>query len=174
MTQTAEDLIKIGKLAGTHGIKGEIKFYPYSGTCSSIKPLHDVLLLSSSGAKQKVTIQRIKSGGGKHTISFVGYDSINQIDALIGNELCMYRSQLPDTEENEYYWCDLLGLSVVTDSGQILGSIVDIFETGSNDIYVVKNDNHEYLIPAINDVIASIDLKSRLVTITPIDGLLDL
>jgi len=174
MTQAGTELIKVGKITGTHGIKGEVKFYPYSGSCDSIRPLTDVLLISPSGLKQTVKIQRVKSGGGKHIIGLVGYDSINLIKSFIGYELSLYRSQLPEPEENEYYWCDLMGLNVVTDSGQPLGSIIDIFETGSNDIYVVNNGNHEYLIPAIEDVISSIDLKSRLLTITPIDGLLDL
>lgn len=174
MMQNLIDMIHIGKLIGTHGIKGELKFHPYSRSSDSLAPLSDILLVSPSGLQHEVRIQKITSGGGKHTISLVGYDSINQVQQFISCEICLQRSQLPEPDENEYYWCDLIGLQVITDTGNILGSIVDIFETGSNDIYVVKNPQHEYLIPAISDVINSIDLESKLVTITPLDGLLDL
>lgn len=174
MKQINEELIRVGKLTGTHGIKGEFKFYPYSGSCDSLKPLTDVLILSENGVKLSGKIRQIRSGGGKHTISLLGYDSINLVNGFIGSEICIYRSQLPETNDDEYYWCDLLGLNVATDSGLALGKITDIFETGSNDIYVVTNGKHEYLIPAIADVILSINLNLRLVTITPIDGLLDL
>lgn len=174
MIHSTTDLIRIGKLTGTHGVKGDMKFYPYSGSCDSLKQPCDVLLVSPSGIQHEKQIQRITSGGGKHTISFAGIDSINQVQKYISCEICVQRSQLPEPDENEYYWCDLMGLHVVTDTGQALGTIVDIFETGSNDIYVVKNNTREFLIPAIADVIVSVDLTSRLVTISPLDGLLDL
>ena len=93
---------------------------------------------------------------------------------LNGSELYVKLSQLPDPDEGEYYWRDLIGLTVVTDLGVELGSLVDIFETGSSDIYVVRGESKEYLIPAIADVITLVDLPGKKMIITPLDGLLDL
>ena len=92
----------------------------------------------------------------------------------MGSELCLKRSQLPEPAEDEYYWRDLIGLIVFTDQGQELGKLVDIFETGSSDIYVVRGDEREYLIPAIADVISLVDISGNRMVITPLDGLLDL
>jgi 16S rRNA processing protein RimM len=89
-------------------------------------------------------------------------------------EICLYRSQLPKLEEDEYYWYDLIGLEVVTVDGERLGSIAEIFETGSNDIYVVRGGKREYLIPAVSAVIDSVDLEGGRMLITPPEGLLDL
>ena len=91
-----------------------------------------------------------------------------------GSELCLKRSQLPVPNEDEYYWRDLIGLAVQTDQGIELGTLVDIFETGSSDIYVVHGPSKEYLIPAIADVITQIDIAGKKMVITPLDGLLDL
>jgi len=93
---------------------------------------------------------------------------------MTGSELCLKPSQLPVPEEGEFYWRDLIGLAVFTDQGVELGTLVDIFETGSNDIYVVRGSTKEYLIPAIADVIADVDIPGKKMIITPLDGLLDL
>lgn len=173
-TSEVDELIPIGKLISTHGIKGEMKLFPYSGSCESLSHNPNVLLVSPKGVQTDLEIRRVSSGGGKHIIAFRGFDSINQIESFIGCELFLKHSQLPPTADDEYYWCDLMGLQVVTDQGQPLGKVTDIFATASSDIYVVKNDQREYLIPAIADVIASVDLQAGIMTITPLDGLLDL
>jgi len=84
------------------------------------------------------------------------------------------QDQLPETGDDEYYWKDLIGLSVVTCNGLWLGKITRIMETGANDVYLVKNGKQEYLIPAIADVIQRVDLTSGTMTITPLEGLLEL
>jgi 16S rRNA processing protein RimM len=96
------------------------------------------------------------------------------VKPLVGNELCLKRCNLPKLTEDEYYWSDLIGLQVETDDGILLGVIFDIFETGSSDIYVVRNEKREYLIPAIGDVVKQVDLDSGKIIITPLEGLLDL
>lgn len=174
MSKETDSLITVGKITGTHGIKGELKYFPYSGSCESLTVGTTVLLTLPSGKQQTISILRARSNGNRHTMLLEGFDSINTAQQLVGSEITLKRSQLPEPEESEYYWCDLMGLNVITDSGQSLGIITDIFSTGSNDIYVVKNKTKEYLIPAIADVIASVDLQNRLVTITPLDGLLEL
>lgn len=82
-------------------------------------------------------------------------------------------SMLPELGNNQYYYHQIIGLSVVTAAGEIIGTVTDIMETPSNEVYVVQGTDKEYLIPAVKAVIADINLNAGTMTITPIDGLLD-
>jgi 16S rRNA processing protein RimM len=170
----SEELIPVGKIIGTHGIKGQMKVFSYSGNFESLSGARSVILKSSTGKLQEFTLKNIKANSGKFIISLTDFDEINQVEPLVGSELCLKRCHLPTLTDDEYYWNDLIGLQVITDDGALLGTIVEIFETGSSDIYVVRGEKREYLIPAIADVIKLVDLASGKIIITPLDGLLDL
>jgi len=167
-------LIAVGKIIGTHGIKGMLKLYSYSGNLDSLQKSVTVTLKSPTGQLQEMHLETAAHHGGKFILHFRGYDNIDKVLPLVGSELCLLRSRLPKPDEDEYYWCDLLGLEVVTVNGDSIGVIADIFETGSNDIYVVRGNGKEYLIPAIADVIANVDIVAGKMQITPLEGLLDL
>ena len=113
---------------------------------------------------------------GKILLTLEGYDSINEASHLIGTELLLQREQLPEPAADEYYWQDLIGLTVMTDNGELLGTLTEIMETGANDVYLVHNrqTGREYLLPAIASVIGNVDLQARQMTVTPLEGLLDL
>jgi 16S rRNA processing protein RimM len=81
---------------------------------------------------------------------------------------------LPKPDEGEYYWADLIGLRVSTEAGDDLGTLREIIETGSNDVYVVKGACREFLIPATDDVVRGIDLDAGTMTVSPLEGMLDL
>lgn len=170
----SEELIPVGKIIGPHGIKGQLKLHSYSGNAESLSAARSVTLKSPAGTLHEFTINCFKANSGKFIIGLHGFDDINLIDPLLGNEVCLKRSQLPGLEKDEYYWSDLIGLQVFTDDGTLLGTIADIFETGSSDIYVVQGEGREYLIPAIADVIKAVDPAGGKIVITPLDGLLDL
>ena len=170
----SEELIPVGKIFGTHGIKGHLKVHSYSGNFESMSAARSVVFKSADGTLREFTLTSFNANSGKFIIGLQDFDDIDQVKHLVGNELCLKRSQLPKLTEDEYYWSDLIGLQVLTDDGALLGTIADIFETGSSDIYVVRGTSREYLIPAIGDVIQQIDLVNGRVIITPLDGLLDL
>ena len=167
-------MITVGKIIGTHGIKGQLKVYSYSGNIDSLKAVSSILLKSPKGDMAEYELKNVALHAGKFIITLTGMNSINQAENLIGCEICLVYGQLPETGDDEYYWCDLIGLEVITADGLSLGKIRNIFETGSSDIYVVSNGEREYLIPAIADVIAHVDLKNGKMTVTPLEGLLDL
>lgn len=170
----SEELIPVGKIIGPHGIKGQLKLHSYSGNAESLSAARSVTLKSPAGTLHEFSINCFKANSGKFIIGLQGFDDINLIDPLLGNEVCLKRSQLPGLEKDEYYWSDLIGLQVFTDDGTLLGTITDIFETGSSDIYVVQGEGREYLIPAIADVVKAVDPAGGRIVITPLDGLLDL
>lgn len=169
-----EELVPVGKIIGTHGIRGLLKVFSYSGNIDSLKSVRSVFLKGKDGALREYDIKSVSAHAGGFIVGLNDFSDINQVLSLSGSELCLKRSQLPTPDDDEYYWCDLIGLVVHTDEGIELGTIVDIFETGSSDIYVVRGDAKEYLIPAIADVIAHVDLPGNKMIITPLEGLLDL
>ncbi|HEY4744897.1 MAG TPA: ribosome maturation factor RimM [Desulfuromonadaceae bacterium] len=167
-------LIPVGKIIGAHGIKGQIRVYSYSGNLESLRAARSIVLKSPQGETSEAILAGVTPHNGKIILGLKGFTDINQVLPLVGSEICLLRSQLPEPEEDEYYWRDLIGLEVVTPDGVVIGSLVDIFETGSNDVYVVRGEDREYLIPAVASVIANIDLAGGRMTITPLEGLLDL
>jgi len=170
-----DELITVGRISGTHGIKGQLKVYSYSGNLESLSAARSIMLRSPDGATlQEVGVKGVKPHSHGFILSLRGYDTIDLALPLVGSDLCLRRSQLPEPDDDEYYWCDLIGLRVVTVDGVELGTLADIFETGSNDVYVVRKDKQEYLIPAIASVIKSVGVADGTMVITPLDGLLDL
>ena len=169
-----DELIPVGKIIGTHGIKGTLKVHSYSGNIDSLQSAQAVFLKGKDGTLCEYAIKNVSAHAGGFIIGLDDFSDINQVLSLIGSELCLKLGQLPVPGKDEYYWRDLIGLTVHTDQGVELGTLVDIFETGSSDIYVVRGSSKEYLIPAIADVIADIDIPGKKMIITPLEGLLDL
>jgi 16S rRNA processing protein RimM len=169
-----DELVPVGKISGTHGIKGLLKVYSYSGNIQSLQSAATVYLKDKHGRVCEHVIKSVAAHAGGFILGLDDYADINQVLPLNGSELYVKLSQLPAPDEDEYYWRDLIGLAVFTNQGIMLGTLVDIFETGSCDIYVVRGDSKEYLIPAIADVITLVDVPGGKMIITPLDGLLDL
>jgi len=167
-------LIPVGKIIGTHGIKGLLKVHSFSGNLESLQSCRAITLKSANGALSSYELKSVVPHAGKLMIGLSGLNDINLAEPLVGCEICLLRSQLPEPDDNEYYWCDLIGLQVATVDGRELGTITDIFETGSSDVYVVRGAEREYLIPAIGTVISSVDLNTGRMLVTPLEGLLDL
>ena len=168
------ELVPVGKIIGTHGIKGLLKVYSYSGNINSLQSAETVILKGKDDTLREFTLKSVSAHAGGFILGLDNFSDINQVLFMTGSELCLKLSQLPVPDKDEYYWRDLIGLAVHTDQGVELGTLVDIFETGSSDIYVVSGNSKEYLIPAIANVIASIDIPGGKMIITPLDGLLDL
>jgi len=171
---SAEQLISIGRIVGTHGIKGQLKVGTFSGNADTLSSVDTVLLGVAGGDPVPFRVGRVVAHGKKVAVSFQGYDDINEVLPLVGREIFVRREQLPEPEPGEYFWCDLLGLEVRTDTGDRLGEIVSIMETGSNDIYVVREGTTEILVPALEDVVIDVDLEKRLMRVVLPEGLLDL
>ena len=169
-----DDLVPLGRVSGTHGIKGEVKISWFAGECGSLSSLRTLIFRSPAGESTEVVIRTVRAGGARTILRLEGYDSIEAVERFKGWEVAVRRSQLPDAAEGEYYWHDLIGLSVLCEDGSKLGTLSGIFETGSHDVYMVKGDGREYLLPATDDVIRDIDLDAGTMTVSPLGGLLDL
>ena len=170
-----EDLIPVGRIIGSHGVRGLARFHSWSGNPDSISVGSFLTIRMTGGTLREYKVRSLTPHSGKFLLGLDGLNDISQVQEIAGSEVCLKRCQLPETEEDEYYWCDLIGIRVITDDGRDIGSITDIFETGSNDVYVVKGDDgRERLIPAIADVVSKIDTRAGTMIITPLEGLLEL
>jgi 16S rRNA processing protein RimM len=170
----SNNLIVIGKVTGTHGVRGQLRIVTYSGNYESISKQRTVILCGPNGETEKFAIASSSLHGKKVLVVLEGFDDINKVQHLVGREIYAERDKLPKLADGEYYWCDLIGLKVVTTGGEHLGELFDIMATGGNDVYLVRSGKKEYLIPAIEDVVVSIDLEAGVMMVSPLEGLLEL
>ena len=170
-----EDFLHIGKIVGVHGFKGNIRISSYADSLSIFKPGSQLIAISLKGGEKAYTINWAKPHSKSFLLSFKGISNRNSAEALIGAELFIEKTSLPELEEGTYYWFDLIGLSVFTVENELIGQIDSIIPTGSNDVYVVKDPKkglkYERLIPALESVILSIDLKKKIMRVNLPEGL---
>lgn len=161
----------IGKIVGVHGIKGNCKIRSYAESLSVFQSDSVVIVATSDGRQKPYEINWVKPHAKAALISFKGVDTRDQAEAFIGCELFIEKNRLPDPEEGSYYWFDLIGLDVFDDDQKYLGRLESIIQTGSNDVYVVKEDDTEILVPALESVVQKIDLKNRRMQVDLPEGL---
>jgi 16S rRNA processing protein RimM len=166
-----EDFFKIGIIASTHGLKGEVKVYP---TTSDIRRYDDLLdVIVDTGKEHLVLeIQQVKYFKQMVILKFKGIDHINDVEKFKGKDLLVTRENAVKLEEDEYFIADLLGMKIISDDGRE-GTLIDVIESSANDVYVVKFEEiGEVLIPAIKDCILNIDIEDRVMNVHLLDGLL--
>lgn len=166
--------VLLGKVVATHGLKGQLKVVPFSGECETIASLRSVILRGPGGAMETYEVGAATCHRNRVILTLKRFCSIDEVLHLVGKELYALRAQFPELPDGEYYWCDLVGLTVLTAEGVNLGVLTNIIATGSNDVYVVESGGREYLIPAIEEVVVNIDLDEGRMIVCPSDGLLDL
>ena len=171
-----QDLIPVGLLHGPHGVRGQIRYQSYSGDLATLQAAREVVLRFADGRLAPYQVARITRHGTRMLLSLTVIDTIELAEPLAGASLLLRRDQFPPTEDDEYYWQDLIGMQVVTVSGETVGTLTSIMETGANDVYQVTDptNGHEYLVPAIGSVVVSVDVPGRIMTIAPLDGMLAL
>ena len=161
----------IGKIVGVHGLKGTNKFKSYAESLSVFYPGQSVLIRDNRNRETSVELDWIKSHTGTPLISFKGVTDRDRAEAFIGAELFIPETELPELDEDTYYWFELIGIEVYNTQEDYLGRITSIFPTGSNDVYVVKNKTKEMLIPALESVVIDIDLELKRMRVDLPEGL---
>ena len=166
-----KDYVLIGKIVGVHGLKGTNKFKSYAESLAVFYPGQSILIRDNRNRETSVELDWIKSHTGTPLISFKGVTDRDRAEALIGAELFIPETELPELDEDTYYWFELIGIEVYNTQEDYLGRITSIFPTGSNDVYVVKNKTKEVLIPALESVVIDIDLELKRMRVDLPEGL---
>ena len=167
-----EAYVLIGKIVGAHGIKGTHKIRSYAESLSVFKPGRLILIRNDRDREASYTINWVKPHTGTPLLSLEGVTDRSQAEALIGGELFIRKSELPELDEETFYWFELIGIKVYTAEEKYLGRIESIIETGSNDVYVVKNEETEVLIPALESVVLNIDVEQNIMRVQLPEGLI--
>jgi 16S rRNA processing protein RimM len=166
-----KDVVLIGKIVGVHGIKGNCKIRSYAESLSVFQTDSVVFVTTSYGQQKPYEINWVKPHTKAALVSFKGVDTGAQAKALIGCELYIEKKRLPDPDEGSYFWFELIGLNVFGGDQKYLGRLESIIQTGSNDVYVVKNGATELLIPALESVVQEIDLENKRMQVDLPEGL---
>ena len=165
---------RVGVIAGTHGLRGEVKVFPTTEDPRRFSDLEKVILVTGR-EERTLKIRSVKYFKKFVILGFEGMDRIEDVEKLKGSELMIGREDAIPLEEGEYFIPDLIGLKVVTDDGRELGVIKDVIETGANNVYDVQDDNGKrILIPAIPQCILDVRLEEGDMTVHLLPGLEDL
>ncbi|NOX35225.1 MAG: 16S rRNA processing protein RimM [Deltaproteobacteria bacterium] len=156
----------IGKVTGVHGLCGTLKVWSFAESIDTFCPGRQVFLKPEDKKGRKYEILKASPHKKGILLFLEGVDNRNLAEALVGNEILIDRDQLPEPEENTWYWQDLLGLEVVDQKKGFIGKITDIFPTGANDVLVVKNGTVETLVLMHKNFIGSVSIEDGIVRTT--------
>ena len=155
------DLYQVGAITQTHGVRGEVKVFPLTDDVMRFKNMKDLIL---DTGREQITLE-VTSARPQKNLVILKYK---------GAKLYVTKENRVACDEDEYFIADLIGLTVVTDDGSVLGTLTDVITTGANDVYAVKMESEkELLIPAIHDCILQVNDDERKMTVHLLDGLLD-
>jgi 16S rRNA processing protein RimM len=163
------DRIAVGRINATWGLRGHVKVTPF--TSNPTRFTVGAMLYVNGEARR---VMDVNTSQGYPIVQFDGYTDANAAATLRDTLIEIDEAALPALPEGEYYLHDLVGLEVVTREGEPIGTLVEVLTTGANDVYVVRRPSKaNALIPAIPDVILSVDLAAKRMTIEAMPGLLD-
>ncbi len=166
----SNDYITLGKISGVHGIKGWVKVFSHTSPREQITEYEKWFLKGRGNDWKPIKLIDGKKQGKNIIALLENTHYREQAEALVGSEIAIHKDQLKELSKGEYYWRDLIGLSVETIEGERLGEIDWLFDTGSNDVFIVKDtdgiEDKERMLPYImGDVIQSIDLDKSLMIV---------
>ena len=170
-----DNLLRIGVISSTHGIRGEVKVFPTTDDVKRYNKLKKVVL--DTGKEQlELEVQSVKYFKQFVIVKFKGIDNINDIEKYKGKELYVTRKNAVKLAPNENFICDLVGCKVINDDNdELIGELVDVMITGANDVYVVNTtDNKEVLIPVTKECVIDVDVDKKEVRVHLLPGLLDI
>lgn len=166
------EYIEIGQIVNTNGLKGIVKVNPFTDDISKFEDLKYIYIQLKSELK-KVKIEQVRYNKNQVLLKLEGIDSIEEAEKYRNFYLKTEKKSQEELGEDTYYIVDLIGIDVYSSNDEHLGRIEDVFPTGSNDVYVVKDNlGKQILVPAIAEVVKKVDLKNKKMVIKVIPGLI--
>jgi 16S rRNA processing protein RimM len=169
--------VPVGTIPKTHGLKGEFKFHPFVTEPEILNNLKHLKLRDHQEQETELDIESLRGMPGKLIVKFKDINSIDDAEAYTGQTILAPESDFKELPGGEYYWFQVIGLNVYDKDGRHYGQVEDIIETGSNDVYVVRDgsrdDSKEVLIPMIDWVVKNIDLEEKKLIFENVEGLIE-
>ena len=165
------DRVTIGRIVGVHGVRGALKIHSYAESLEIFQPGAMIWVSIAGSRENKYEIEWIKPHSRGALLALNTISARDQAKTLVGADLQIEKAALPVLETGVFYWYELIGLQVFTTDDRYIGRLVSIIRTGANDVYVVKNDRTEILIPALESVVKVIDIDANSMRVDLPDGL---
>lgn len=158
-----KEYLSIGQIINTHGVRGELKIYPLTDDIKRFRKLTKVFI---DGIAKNITWCKLQSD--MVILKIDGIDSIEQAIKYKNKYLEVKREDAVKLPEGNYFIADIIGCTVLDEEGNVLGIVYDVLQTGSNDVYWVKDNKNEVLVPALKSVVVNIDIENRKIVIKPL------
>ncbi len=163
MPQNSQNKVVIGCLGSVFGVRGQLKVHSYTDPITNILN-YPVWQIQHQGQWQALPIEKVGLQGSLIIVKIKGVDDRDIAKMYTNDLIAIERSELPPTADNEYYWDDLIDMTVVTTTGVTLGSVIEMRDTGANDILIIKGERR-HLVPFIDSVICSVDRDNKQITV---------
>jgi len=171
MDKLAETLVEIAKIVGTHGLRGDLKVRPNTGEPQLLLNAELLYFRLATGVTLTVQPTRQALHKGQVLLRIQGYETLDQVEQFVGATVLLPEALLPELDDDEYYWSQLKGLSVVDRQLGPIGHLQQMFSTAAHDTYIVKGARGEIMIPAVEQFILEINLQEQIVRVDLPDGL---
>ncbi|HHW56526.1 MAG TPA: 16S rRNA processing protein RimM [Clostridia bacterium] len=165
------DYYDVGKVTSAHGIKGEVKVYPLTNVPERFYDLEYVWIFDEEQGPRKYDIEYVKIISRGVCVKLEGIDTRDEAEKLKGTFLKVDAQNALKLEEGEYFISDIIGMKVYKEDGVFLGTLVEVLQTGANDVYVIKTEERDMLIPAIKDVVKKVDVDNKVMVVHLLEGL---
>lgn len=168
-----EDLLQVGAITQTHGLRGEVKVFPTTDDAKRFKKLKEVIL-DTGKEKLVLEIEGVKFFKQFVILKFKGFDDINDIERYKGKSLYVTRENAVRLKKDEYFIADLIDMKIYDENDTYMGILKDVIVTGANDVYeIALEDGRTLLLPAIKQCVLDVDMEQRTMKVHVLDGLLD-
>jgi 16S rRNA processing protein RimM len=165
------EYLSIGQIVNTHGIKGEVKVFPLTDDASRFDKLKEIYI-ESKDEMVKYQIESAKHLKNTVVLKLKGIDTMNDSERLRNLYIKVGRWDAVRLPKDSFFICDIVESEVYDIHGELLGKLVDVLNTGANDVYVVKDDKREILIPALKTVVKEINLQNKKIIVDLPEGLI--
>ncbi|MFN3476067.1 MAG: ribosome maturation factor RimM [Candidatus Methylomirabilales bacterium] len=163
----------LGRIVRVLGLRGEVKVLTEASEEALLRGLKGVYVGSGEEEPRYVELERLRLRPPFLFLKFKGVSSAEEAEQLVGKEVLIPREEAPRLPEGSYYCADILGLTVVSEEGKELGEVAEVWPTPANDVYVVRGQRGEWLLPAIRQVIAEVDLEGGRIVVKLMEGLIN-
>ena len=166
-------LVPIGRFGRPHGVRGEIRFWPFNRDSTLLTSARRIQVGRHRERTRAYTIDGLRTDAKGCLVRFAEIDDRDVAKGLTNQMWFESRDVFPELADDEVYYTDLIGLVVRTVEGEIVGRVKDVLDIGPSDILVIDRDGQEVMVPNVDEFVRSMDLDAGEITITPPAGLID-